>query len=100
MNVSGIIYGFTTLCLIGLGFLWVIRLEYYLGARIWKGVLALGILLCLVSLWVPWFWASALLGIFGGSVIWGATELPEQEKRVQMGLFPANPKRMQKGDHR
>ncbi|MFN2245354.1 MAG: hypothetical protein ACK2U2_23900 [Anaerolineae bacterium] len=24
-------------------------------------------------------------------MIWGATELPEQEERVARGLFPANP---------
>jgi hypothetical protein len=29
---------------IGLGFAWVIRVEYHLGARVWKAVLGLGIL--------------------------------------------------------
>jgi hypothetical protein len=78
---------------IGFGFFWVIKLEHTLGARIWKAVLTIGLLICLAALFMPNFWSSALLGIFGGSVIWGATEFPEQEKRVQRGLFPANPKR-------
>lgn len=78
---------------IGFGFFWVIKLEYHLGASIWKAVLAVGLLICLASLLIQNFWGSALLGIFGGSVVWGATEFPDQEKRVQRGLFPANPKR-------
>jgi hypothetical protein len=93
MNFAGLLLGFATLFLIGIGFFWVIKLEYYVGAYVWKWVLSLGILFCLVSIWLPSFWASALLGILGGSLVWGATELPDQEKRVQKGAFPSNPKR-------
>jgi hypothetical protein len=78
---------------IGFGFFWVIKLEYYFGAEIWKAVLLVGILICLASLFMQDFTTSALLGIFGGSVVWGATELPGQAERVQRGLFPANPNR-------
>lgn len=81
------------LVVIAIGFVWVIKFEYYFGARLWKAVLALGILICLVSLLMPDFVTSALVGIFGGSVVWGATELPGQEERVRRGLFPSNPKR-------
>lgn len=81
------------LFVIAIGFVWVIKLEYYLGAQVWRAVLGLGILVCLVSLFLPDFLTSALVGIFGGSVVWGATELPGQEERVQRGLFPSNPKR-------
>lgn len=93
MNPTGLILGLFMLLCIGLGFWWVIKLEYYLGAGIWKAVLSLGILICLASLFMPDFTSAALLGIFGGSVIWGATELPGQAERVERGLFPANPKR-------
>jgi hypothetical protein len=93
MNPTGLILGLFMLFCIGFGFLWVIKLEYYFGARIWKAVLLAGILICLASLLMPNFTASALLGIFGGSVVWGATELPGQAERVRRGLFPANPKR-------
>jgi hypothetical protein len=89
----GVYLGLFMLFCIGFGFLWVIKLEYYLGAQIWKAVLGIGVLLSLASLFVQPFSASALLGIFGGSVTWGATELPAQAERVRRGLFPANPKR-------
>ena len=91
MNFTGLGLGLFMLLAIGFGFFWVIKLEYYLGARVWKGVLALGIVLCLFSLWLPSFTASALVGILGGSIAWGATELPAQEERVRRGLFPTNP---------
>lgn len=93
MNPTGLFLGLFMLFCIGFGFWWVIKLEYYLGAGVWKIVLVGGILICLASLWMPNFTASALVGIFGGSVVWGATELPGQTERVQRGLFPANPKR-------
>lgn len=88
MNFGGLYLGLYMLAVIAIGFVWVIKLEYYLGASIWKVVLAAGILTSLASLLMPTFTASALLGILGGSIVWGATELPDQEKRVQRGLFP------------
>ena len=93
MNLTGIYLGLYMLFVIAIGFVWVIKLEYYLGAQVWKAVLGLGTLVCLVSLFIPDFMTSALVGIFGGSMVWGATELPGQEERVQRGLFPSNPKR-------
>lgn len=93
MNFSGLLLGLFMLFAIGFGFFWVIKVEYYFGAQIWKAVLVLGFLIVLVSLFMPDFTSSALLGITGGSVVWGATELPGQEERVQRGLFPANPNR-------
>jgi hypothetical protein len=97
-NWTGVLLGLYMLLVIVLGFVWVIKLEYYFGARIWPTVLMLGILICLASLFMPSFTTSALLGVFGGSVVWGATELPGQEERVQSGLFPSNPKRKKRED--
>lgn len=93
LNLTGLWVGVYTLLVIGLGFIWVIKLEYYLGAQIWKFVLVLGILICLASALMPTFITAALVGIFGGSVVWGATELPDQEERVARGIFRANPNR-------
>jgi len=93
VNWTGPALGLFMLFAIGFGFFWVIKLEYYLGARVWPFVLTAGVILAAASLFVPSFWASALLGIFAGSVIWGSTELPDQARRVQQGLFPANPRR-------
>jgi len=93
MNLTGLGSGLFMLLTIGFGFFWVIRVEYHLGARVWKWALVAGLLICLASLFIPSFTGSALLGIVGGSVVWGATELPGQEERVRRGLFPANPRR-------
>ena len=87
MNLAGLYLGLFMLFAIGIGFVWVIKLEFYVGAHIWKWVLALGISLCLASLWISSFCGSALFGIIGGSFAWGATELPGQEKRVQKGYI-------------
>lgn len=82
LNFTGLLLGLFMLFAIGFGFYWVVRLERHLGAKVWKAVLAAGVLICLASMLVPSFVLSALLGILGGSVIWGATELPAQEKRA------------------
>ena len=79
MNPTGFYLGLFMLFSIGFGFFWVIRVEYHLGARVWKAVLVLGLTLVALSTFMPSFTASAILGIFGGSVVWGATELPDQE---------------------
>ena len=100
MNLTGLTIGFITLLSIWIGFFWVIKLEFYIGAYIWKAVLTLGIILCLGSLLIPSFWGSALLGIIGGCIAWGATELPDQAERVRRGVFPANPKRGNKEERK
>ena len=73
--------------------MWVIKLEYHVGARVAWAVAALGAVLVLASLMVLGFTPSAIMGVLGGTLFWGATELPEQERRVARGLFPANPDR-------
>jgi hypothetical protein len=78
---------------IGLGFVWVIRVEYYFGAYWWKLIAAFGLAICALSLFMPNFMTAAILGILGGSITWGAVELPHQEERVDHGLFRAHPNR-------
>ena len=93
MNLTGLWIGLLTLIVIGLGFLWVIKFEYFIGAKPWKWVLVAGLIVCGISLLLDSFWASAIVGILGGSIVWGATELPGQEERARRGLFPVHPKR-------
>lgn len=93
MNWTGIILGVFSALAIGLGFMWVIRFEYFFGAYRWRWVAATGLLLCVASLFMPNFLLAALLGITGGSITWGAVELPHQEERVDKGLFKAHPLR-------
>jgi hypothetical protein len=93
LNWIGIILGLFSALVIGVGFMWVIQFEYYVGAYRWKWVAAAGLALCAVSLFTPSFTFAALLGILGGSIVWGAVELPHQEERVDHGLFKAHPNR-------
>jgi hypothetical protein len=93
VNWTGIALGLFSALVIGLGFVWVIRFEYWVGAYLWKWVLAGGLALCALSLFMPDFMLAAVLGILGGSIAWGAVELPHQEERVDHGLFKAHPRR-------
>jgi hypothetical protein len=91
VNWQGIALGLFSLMIIGFGFYWVIRMEYYLGYQWWPYPLALGIAMVVGSLFVPDAGWSALLGITGGSFVWGATELKEQAVRAELGWFRFNP---------
>ncbi len=90
MNIIGLGLGLFSFLIIGFGFVWVIRGEYYLGYLWWPYPLLLGIILILVSLFTGPIW-SALLGITGASFIWGATEMKEQAVRADIGWFRRNP---------
>ena len=90
MNFFGILLGIATLFIIGLGFVWVIRGERYFGHLWWPYVIAFGLLLIAASLFLADAWASALMGAFGASLIWGATEFKEQAVRTEIGWYPFN----------
>ena len=93
MNWTGLALGLFSAFAIGMGFVWVIRMEYLVGAYRWKWVLGAGLALCAASLFMPNFTMAAIAGITGGSIAWGAVELPHQEERVDHGLFKAHPRR-------
>jgi hypothetical protein len=95
MNTFGLLIGITTLFIIGLGFIWVIRGERYLGNLWWPYFMGLGILLVIGSIFVSSILGSALLGIFGGSLIWGSTEFKEQAIRTELGWYPFREKKIQ-----
>lgn len=85
MNLFGPLIGLGTLFIIGLGFVWVIRGERYLGYLWWPYFMGAGVLCLLASLFLASDWTSALLGAAGGSLIWGSTELKEQAVRAELG---------------
>lgn len=93
MNWTGLTLGLFAMLVIGLGFVWVIRFEYYVGAYRWRWVAAFGAAIIVISLFMPVFLVSAILGIAGGSIVWGALELPHQEERASHGLFKVHPER-------
>jgi hypothetical protein len=90
MNFFGLVQGLAALLIIGLGFVWVIRGEYYLGYLWWPYIMGFGILIVIGSLFVISLWGSALMGVFGASLIWGSTELKEQAVRSEIGWYPFN----------
>ena len=92
MNFFGLTLGIAALFIIGLGFVWVIRGEYYLGYLWWPYVMGLGFIAIIVSLFFTSDWLSALIGVFGASLIWGSTELKEQAVRAELGWYRFNPK--------
>jgi hypothetical protein len=94
MNLFGLTLGIVTLFIIGLGFIWVIRGERFFGYLWWVYVMALGIALVIGSLFIESIWGSALVGVFGASLIWGSTELKEQAIRAELGWYPFHPRKI------
>lgn len=93
MNWSGIILGASALLLIGIFHPIVIKAEYHWGKNCWWVFALGGALFCIASLLVAGTILAAVLGVAGFSCFWSVHELFEQEKRVQRGWFPENPKR-------
>ena len=95
MNWFGFLIGVCTLFIIGLGFVWVIRGERYLGYLWWPYVMGMGIILMVISVLVTNNYGSALLGSMGASLLWGSTELKEQAIRGELGWYPFRDGKMQ-----
>ena len=96
MNSEGLIIGIATFLIIGLFHPLVIKTEYYTGTRLWWVFLLMGIGGIAGSLMVANTLISSLLGVVAFSSFWTIKELFEQEKRVERGWFPRNPKRKYK----
>jgi len=88
MTLFGIGIGLAAFLLIGLGFVWVIFGERYLGYLWWPYAMGLGAAFVALSLFAQADWLSALLGALGASFVWGATEFKEQAIRAELGWFP------------
>jgi uncharacterized membrane protein len=93
MDFTGIAIGFAAFVIIGVFHPIVIKSEYYFGKGIWPLFLIAGIIVCVASLFVQNTILSSVLGVLGFTLFWSIKELFEQEKRVQQGRFPENPKR-------
>ncbi len=91
MDYFGLFTGIATLLLIGLGFPLVIHGERWLGYRWWPYVMATGVLLVGLSLFIAAAWLSVTIAVLGATFIWGSTELKEQAVRAELGWFRFNP---------
>lgn len=96
MNFNGLIIGAATFLCIGAFHPLVIKAEYHFGTGCWWVFLLLGLVCITGSLAVANAIASTLLGVVAFSSLWSILELFKQEKRVEKGWFPANPKRQKR----
>ena len=92
MNWESIMIAVGSFVIIGIFHPIVIKCEYYFSARVWPVFLAAGLALLAAALLTAGL-PSVLLGLVGVACLWSIKELKEQEKRVQRGWFPKNPKR-------
>lgn len=92
----GIAIGAVSFIMIGIFHPIVIKCEYHFSAKIWPVFLIVGLGLCAGSLFVEGTTLSAVLAVAGFSSLWSIGELKHQEKRVEKGWFPENPKRIKK----
>lgn len=96
MNFSGIIVGLATFLIIGIFHPIVIKAEYHFGKKCWWAFAAAGIIFGILSLFICSLVWATITGVVAFSCFWSIHELIEQEKRVQRGWFPSNPKKKRK----
>ena len=95
-HLQGLVIGICTFLIIGMFHPIVVKAEYYWSTLCWWLFLFLGIAGVISSLCTENVVISSLLGVFAFSSFWSIKEIFEQEKRVQKGWFPKNPKRTYK----
>lgn len=93
MYLSGILIGVISFLSIGVFHPIVIKAEYHFSKSCWPVFLIAGIILMIISAMIENIVLSSALAVVGMSSWWSILELFHQEKRVQKGWFPANPKR-------
>jgi probable membrane protein len=98
--LHGIIVGLGAFMLIGIFHPIVIKTEYYFSKKAFPFFIVAGIVFLAMSVFIKNHILSSLLGIAGFSSFWSILELFEQEKRVEKGWFPVNPKRKNQGAKR
>lgn len=94
MSFDGIIIGAGAFLIIGILHPIVIKTEYYIGVKAWPWFLIGGLFFISISVFLDSTIISSLLAVLGFSLLWSINELFEQEKRVERGWFPSNPKKI------
>ncbi|MBO5718968.1 MAG: DUF4491 family protein [Bacteroidales bacterium] len=93
MNFAGILVGLATFLIIGICHPIVIKAEYHYGTKSWWAFALAGFIFLALSLICRHLVASTIFGIAAFSAFWSILELFEQQKRVEKGWFPRNPKK-------
>lgn len=91
--MQGILVGFCSFLLIGLFHPLVRKAEYHFTKRIFPAFLLAGSACLLGAYFIHNQFLSSILGVAGFCCFWSVKELFEQEKRVEKGWAPQNPKR-------
>lgn len=89
MTYDGLIIGAVFLAGCGLGHIIIVKGQYHFGTGWWPLLLALGIALLVLSLFVSSALLSAALGVMGFTSLWSIYELFKQRERVARGWFPS-----------
>ncbi len=92
-NLTGLAIGACTFLIIGLFHPIVIKCHYRFGTGCWWWFLVLGVACCVGALSISNIFWSTLLGVTAFSSFWTIGEIFEQQKRVDRGWFPRNPRR-------
>lgn len=92
-NLAGLLVGLVSFFFTYLGYWACIKGEYYFTKRIWILFFVLGLLFCISSLFCESVILGASFAVVGMILLWGVGEVIQQEKRVEEGWFPKNPKR-------
>ena len=92
--IIGLLIGAASFLVIGVFHPIVIKGEYYFSKKIWPLFLLAGAIFCGLSvIFHGNTLLSCILAVIGFSCFWSIHELFEQEKRVERGWFPKNPRR-------
>lgn len=92
-HLAGAVIGLATFLLIGVFHPLVIKGEYYLGRKcVWFFALG-GAMALAASFLISDLTLSILSGVLAFSCFWSIHEVLQQEKRVEKGWFPSNPRR-------
>ncbi len=97
MNFTGILIGAITFLIIGIFHPIVIWAEFHFSKKIWPIFAVVGLVFLIMSLIADKVVVSCIFSVIAASCFWSIHELYQQEKRVEKGWFPKNPKRDRKG---
>ena len=95
-NLTGLAIGACTFLIIGLFHPIVIKCHYRVGTGCWWWFLVIGAACCAGALAVTNIFWSTLLGVTAFSSFWTIGEIFQQQKRVDRGWFPRNPRHEKK----
>ena len=95
-NLTGLAIGACTFLIIGLFHPIVIKCHDRFGTGCWWWFLVIGAACCAGALAVTNIFWSTLLGVTAFSSFWTIGEIFQQQKRVDRGWFPRNPRHEKK----